>query len=103
MAKSADRGHTFAAETQIFGEGTGICGCCGSRALADPGGSVYVTARSATKIVHRDIWLLVSSDRGACKGPTNFDCEHGDLLYVYPDLSGSALKAIYFAFKLNYD
>lgn len=31
-----------------------------------------------------------------CKGPVDFDCEHGDLLYVYPDLSGSALKAIYF-------
>jgi hypothetical protein len=65
MAKSADRGQTFAAETQIFGDGTGICGCCGSRALADPNGSVYVMARSATNIVHRDIWLLTSSDRGA--------------------------------------
>ena len=29
-----------------------------------------------------------------CSGPKAFDCEHGDLLYVYPD--GAALKAIYF-------
>lgn len=31
-----------------------------------------------------------------CKGPADFDCEHGDLLYVYSDSSGNTLKAIYF-------
>ena len=36
-----------------------------------------------------------------CKGPADFDCEHGDLLYVYaeePQASapGQGLKAIYF-------
>jgi hypothetical protein len=31
-----------------------------------------------------------------CKGPTDFDCERGDLLYVYPDLSSRGLKAVYF-------
>lgn len=30
----------------------------------------------------------------SCKGPAGFDCEHGDLLYVYPE--GGGLKAIYF-------
>lgn len=30
----------------------------------------------------------------SCKGPSGFDCEHGDLLYVYPE--GGVLKAIYF-------
>ncbi|MGA3188145.1 MAG: hypothetical protein ABSF22_13650 [Bryobacteraceae bacterium] len=29
-----------------------------------------------------------------CKGPASFDCDHGDLLYVYQD--DSTLKAIYF-------
>lgn len=29
-----------------------------------------------------------------CKGPASYDCDHRDLLYVYPD--GPALKAIYF-------
>ena len=31
-----------------------------------------------------------------CKGAPGFDCEHGDLLYVYPDGPGQALKAICF-------
>ncbi len=31
-----------------------------------------------------------------CKGPAQFDCEHGDLLYIYPDAPGQPLKAIYF-------
>ena len=31
-----------------------------------------------------------------CKGPADFDCDHGDLLYVYPDGSGQSYKAIYF-------
>jgi hypothetical protein len=32
----------------------------------------------------------------ACKGPATFDCEHGDLLYVFADAPGQPLKAIYF-------
>ena len=32
----------------------------------------------------------------ACKGPEDFNCEHGDLLYVYPEGPDAALKAIYF-------
>jgi hypothetical protein len=31
-----------------------------------------------------------------CKGPADFDCEHGDLLYVFQDAPGQALQAIYF-------
>ena len=31
---------------------------------------------------------------GACKGPEHFNCEHSDLLYVFPE--GGALRAIYF-------
>ncbi|GEM_PF-1734253 len=31
-----------------------------------------------------------------CEGPARFDCEHTDLLYVYPEGPGNALKAIYF-------
>jgi hypothetical protein len=37
-----------------------------------------------------------SSSNSACKGPANFDCDHGDLLYVYQDGPGQPLKAIYF-------
>ena len=32
----------------------------------------------------------------SCRGPANFDCEHGDLLYVFADAPGGPLKAIYF-------
>jgi hypothetical protein len=31
-----------------------------------------------------------------CKGPADFNCEHGDLLYVYQEASGRPYKAIYF-------
>ncbi len=37
-----------------------------------------------------------SSSDPKCKGPATFDCEHGDLLYVYEDRPGQPLKAIYF-------
>ena len=32
----------------------------------------------------------------ACKGPEDFNCRHGDLLYLYPEGPDQALKAIYF-------
>ena len=45
--------------------------------------SGHVLARHAT------------SDPG-CKAPTSFDCSHSDLLYVFQEMPGSALKADYF-------
>jgi|ERR1700728_1589221 hypothetical protein len=40
--------------------------------------------------------LARHSSAAGCKGPNDFDCEHGDLLYVYQDMPGQTLKAIYF-------
>lgn len=37
-----------------------------------------------------------STNDPSCKPPANFDCSHGDLLYVYQDAPGAPLKAIYF-------
>lgn len=37
-----------------------------------------------------------STSAAACKGPAAFDCEHGDLLYIYPEAPGQPLHAIYF-------
>jgi uncharacterized protein YaiE (UPF0345 family) len=37
-----------------------------------------------------------STSDPACKGPVTFDCEHGDILYVYEEAPGQPLKAIYF-------
>jgi len=38
----------------------------------------------------------VSKSPLRCEGPTTFDCEHSDLLYIYQDAAGQPLKAIYF-------
>jgi hypothetical protein len=38
--------------------------------------------------------LARHSSAAGCKGPADFDCEHSDLLYVYPDGQG-LFKAIY--------
>jgi hypothetical protein len=38
--------------------------------------------------------LARHSSSTECKGPAAFDCDHGDLLYVYPTAQG--YKAIYF-------
>jgi hypothetical protein len=40
--------------------------------------------------------LARHSSNAGCKGPADFDCEHGDLLYIYPDPSRQSYKAIYF-------
>jgi len=40
--------------------------------------------------------LARHSSSEACKGPADYDCEHGDLMYVYSEASGQAYKAIYF-------
>lgn len=31
-----------------------------------------------------------------CTGPEDFNCQHGDLLYIYTDALGQPLRAIYF-------
>jgi hypothetical protein len=36
------------------------------------------------------------SSNSGCKAPADFDCEHGDLLYIYPDAPRQSYKAIYF-------
>ena len=37
-----------------------------------------------------------SQTEKGCKGPNSFDCDHGDLLYVFDEGMGQPLKAIYF-------
>jgi hypothetical protein len=64
VARSTDEGKTFALEKEAYAEPTGACGCCGMRAFADARGDVYLLYRSAQEVVHRDMYLLVSSDKG---------------------------------------
>ena len=40
--------------------------------------------------------LARHSSATGCKGPADFDCQHSDLLYIYQDMAGQTLKAIYF-------
>jgi len=36
------------------------------------------------------------SNTATCKAPADFNCEHGDLLYIYADAPGQPPRAIYF-------
>jgi hypothetical protein len=41
--------------------------------------------------------ILARYSAGAeCKGPADFNCEHSDALYVYPDAPGKPFRAIFF-------
>ncbi len=40
--------------------------------------------------------LVRHSSSEGCKGPEDYDCQHGDVLYIYPEASGQSYKAIYF-------
>ncbi|HET9320197.1 MAG TPA: hypothetical protein VFO27_10480, partial [Bryobacteraceae bacterium] len=64
MARSTDDGATFERERPVWDRTTGACGCCGLKAFADRSGALYVLYRSATEVVHRDIYLLISRDQG---------------------------------------
>jgi hypothetical protein len=64
LAHSSDDGKNFAREVPISPPSLGACGCCGMRAFADERGTLYVLYRSAAQSIHRDITLLVSTDRG---------------------------------------
>jgi hypothetical protein len=64
LARSIDNGETFEPERVVSPPETGACGCCGMGALADTEGNLYLMYRTARAIVHRDMYLLVSRDRG---------------------------------------
>jgi hypothetical protein len=65
VARSEDDGATFTPEEPALSEETGACPCCGTRALASPGGAVYLLFRAATGGLDRDLMLLTSRGRGA--------------------------------------
>lgn len=50
----------------------------------------------AFRLELRDHILARHSSSGACLAPDDFDCQHSDLLYIYPAASGTSLQAIYF-------
>ncbi len=64
ITKSSDDGATFSAESSVWNEPTGVCGCCQLKILAENGGKVAVLYRAATDVVNRDTFALVSADNG---------------------------------------
>ncbi len=64
VARSKDDGLTFSAEEPASTGPTGACGCCGTGALVDSKGSVYLLYRAATEGVERGMVLLTSRDGG---------------------------------------
>jgi hypothetical protein len=63
LARSTDDGKNFAREIPISPTALGACGCCGMRAFVDERGTLYLLYRAAAQSIHRDITLLVSTDR----------------------------------------
>lgn len=64
LATSDDDGQSFSRERAISPPGTGVCGCCGMKAMADSRGRLLVLYRSATDLVGRNMYLLTSDDGG---------------------------------------
>lgn len=65
MTRSDDDGKSFPPERLAWDEPTGTCGCCSLDSYSDRYGRVYVLFRSASAMVHRDMYLLESADHGA--------------------------------------
>jgi len=65
IARSTDDGRTFAPEAPAWGDPTGACACCSVKAFADRRGQLFILYRSAQEKVHRDMYLLTSTDHGA--------------------------------------
>ena len=65
VARSRDDGARFADEEPALESATGACGCCGTKALVDHRGTLYVLYRAAKGNVERDMMLVTSRDRGA--------------------------------------
>jgi hypothetical protein len=65
VTRSEDDGTSFEPERIAWDQPTGTCGCCSLNAFADKAGRIYVLFRSAHEIVHRDMYLLESTDHGS--------------------------------------
>lgn len=64
VAESHDGGKTFRPEIAAWKEPTGACGCCGMSMFSTHEGKLLALYRSATREIHRDIYLLASEDDG---------------------------------------
>jgi hypothetical protein len=64
IARSNDDGATFLKEMPISDPSTGVCGCCALRLATTATGDLHLLYRAATALINRDMYSLVSRDRG---------------------------------------
>lgn len=64
ITRSDDDGRSFASEASTGTPLNGACACCGMELFTEKSGRLLGFYRSAREVVHRDIYLLTSSDRG---------------------------------------
>jgi hypothetical protein len=55
-----------------------------------------VSAGYSFRLELRDHVMARHSRSGSCSAPNDFDCQHSDLLYIYPAATEQTLEAIYF-------
>jgi hypothetical protein len=89
MYAQSDPSETSPWSTLSFLEGTWD-------AKATGGGGVAATGTYTFRLELRSHILARHGNVSDCKGPSTFDCEHGDLLYIYREAPAQPLKAIYF-------
>jgi hypothetical protein len=89
-AQSAAQNPAKSFEALRFLEGTWE-----AKTSGDPAGPAASGTYSFKKELGGHI-LARHSSSDACKGPSDFNCDHHDLLYIYQDAPGQPLKAIYF-------
>jgi hypothetical protein len=65
MRISSDDGTTFAPEQTVWRQPTGACGCCGLEFYASHAGGLFVLYRAALESIHRDMYLIESTDHGS--------------------------------------
>lgn len=68
LAASQDDGNSFSREVPISPSSLGACGCCGMKTFVDRRGTLFVLYRAAGEGIHRDMTLLVSTNRGRSFG-----------------------------------
>lgn len=79
VARSTDEGATFSSELPASGESLGACGCCGMRAYAGRGGTLYMMYRTAAGGTDRGMRLLVDEDAAGALSFKGARVDHWEL------------------------
>jgi len=56
----------------------------------------HVATSYSFRMELREYLMARHARNGTCSAPDDYDCQHSDLLYIYPTGNGSAFEAIYF-------